>query len=169
MSGRLGRTLKLGALLAIRWTPVPWRLKWLAIWLASPKVLAVSVAVIPDDAGRVLLLRSRYSGLWQLPGGIVDAGEDMLSGVRRECREELGAAVTVERLTGLYAMRGAADMVAAFRCAPLETTPRLSVEHSEYRYVAPEAAPRLARMLIGDALRETDEVRIASLRTDHQV
>lgn len=168
MTERLRGTLTLWALLAIRWAPIPWRLKWIAIWLASPKVLAVSVAVIPDQEGRVLLLRSRYSGLWQLPGGIVKAGEDLLTGLQRECREEVGEAVRVERLTGIYAMQGAADMVAAFRCAPLAGLPRLSVEHTAYRYVAPDRAPPLARVLVTDALRDATEVRITSIRTDHQ-
>jgi 8-oxo-dGTP pyrophosphatase MutT (NUDIX family) len=60
-------------MLALRYTPLPWGLKHRAIWLALPKAVLVSVGVIPDDAGRVLMLRARYSGGWLLPGGALGA------------------------------------------------------------------------------------------------
>ena len=169
MSGaRLRQALKRLALDAIRWVPLPWRLKWLALWLASPKMLVAGMAVIPDATGRVLMLRSRYADLWQFPGGTINAGEDVLSGTLRECREEIGVAVQVERLTGIYTMRGAADLFIAFRCAPLAAPPRLSVEHTAWRYLDPAAAPRTARAIIADALREPAALRIAALTTDHE-
>jgi ADP-ribose pyrophosphatase YjhB (NUDIX family) len=56
-------------------------------------------AVIVDDAGRVLLIRRAsepLKGHWSLPGGLLELGESLTDGVRREVREETG--LTVEPL-----------------------------------------------------------------------
>ena len=51
-------------------------------------------ALVCDDAGRVLLEREyRYPVneiIWQLPGGLVDAGEEPLAAMQRELAEETG-------------------------------------------------------------------------------
>ena len=53
--------------------------------------------------GRIVMLRRRDNGLWSLPGGIVDWGEDIPTVVARELREETGLVVTaVNRLVGVY-------------------------------------------------------------------
>jgi 8-oxo-dGTP pyrophosphatase MutT (NUDIX family) len=156
----LQRALQLAVMLALRYTPVPWSLKRRAIWLSQPKAIVIGIAVIPDATGRVLLLRSRYSGRWQLPGGVVHGGEDPRSGTVRECWEELGLRVTVERLTGVYADRLGPELAFCFRCAPLDGTPALSPEHEAFRYATPSrAGPKLQRM-IDDALAGNGEPRI---------
>ena len=54
--------------------------------------MAPAVALfIGDDEGRVLLARRAhepYAGLWDVPGGFVDWGEDPALGLIREMREE---------------------------------------------------------------------------------
>lgn len=42
-----------------------------------------------DDAGRVLLIQEN-TGLWDLPGGRMEHGEDFHTTLSRECREEMG-------------------------------------------------------------------------------
>ncbi len=63
-------------------------------------------AVIFDPAGRVLLTRRsavvREPGKWCLPGGHFDGGEDWVSALRREVREEVGLRVLREELMGIY-------------------------------------------------------------------
>jgi ADP-ribose pyrophosphatase YjhB (NUDIX family) len=54
-------------------------------------------AVIIDD-GRVVLIRRKYeplAGQWSLPGGTLELGESLESGVSREMREETGLEVAV--------------------------------------------------------------------------
>ena len=45
-------------------------------------------ALIWDDDGRVLLCRES-SGVWDLPGGGLDHGEDVVSCIEREVSEEM--------------------------------------------------------------------------------
>jgi 8-oxo-dGTP diphosphatase len=58
----------------------------------------VAAAIIIED-GRVLLTQRKpgthLEGLWELPGGKVEEGEDPRDALVRELREELGIAVDV--------------------------------------------------------------------------
>jgi ADP-ribose pyrophosphatase YjhB (NUDIX family) len=59
----------------------------------------VSVAGIAfDDDGRILLVNPSYKERWDLPGGILERGEDPVSGLRREIVEELGLECRVGEL-----------------------------------------------------------------------
>ena len=64
--------------------------------------LTVVAAVLRDEAGRVLLTRRppgrHMAGLWEFPGGKVEAGESPRAALTRELREELGIEVTPGRL-----------------------------------------------------------------------
>jgi 8-oxo-dGTP diphosphatase len=65
--------------------------------VAAPVPLHVVAAVLRDDAGRVLLSRRpdhlHQGGLWEFPGGKVEAGETVAGALARELREELGIEV----------------------------------------------------------------------------
>lgn len=58
------------------------------------KVVHVAVAIIRDEAGRVLctqrLPHQHLAGMWEFPGGKVEPGESLADGLRREILEELG-------------------------------------------------------------------------------
>lgn len=64
-------------------------------------MVVVAAAVVFQD-GRVLLTRRRddqhLRGLWEFPGGKVEAGESPEAAVVRECREEVGIDIRVERI-----------------------------------------------------------------------
>ncbi|MEC3919949.1 NUDIX domain-containing protein [Nocardia sp. CDC160] len=55
-------------------------------------------ALFVDALGRVLLVEPTYKDYWELPGGVVEAGESPGAAVVREVREELGLRVPLGRL-----------------------------------------------------------------------
>jgi 8-oxo-dGTP diphosphatase len=118
----------------------------------NPRKLAAH-AVIQDERGRVLLLRSRYADRWMLPGGGLDRRENLDAAILRECREELGSEVVVDGLTGIYYHSHNSAYVAIFRARLVGGELRLSHEHSEYRWLEPEALPDRTRHMVEDALR----------------
>lgn len=68
------------------------------IYFADPKVAAA--ALVQQDQ-KVLLVRRAFNparGLWTLPAGFVDAGEDPARAAERECLEETGLTARVTRL-----------------------------------------------------------------------
>lgn len=81
------------------------------IFFPDPKVAA---AVLVEKDGELLLVRRANNpgkGLWTLPAGFVDAGEDTAEAAERECSEETGLQVKVSGLldviSGLEHPRGA--------------------------------------------------------------
>lgn len=75
------------------------------IYFADPKVAA---AVLVEQDSRVLLVRrinEPFRGLWTLPAGFVDAGEDPARAAERECWEETGLNVHTTRVLDVIAGR----------------------------------------------------------------
>ena len=71
-------------------------------------------AIVVDDAGRLLLVRRAQepgAGLWSVPGGRVEAGEDDATAVVREVREETGLEVAVGRHVGTVERDGPEGVV----------------------------------------------------------
>ena len=56
---------------------------------------------VRDASGRVLLVRMASRG-WEMPGGRVEEGEDLVAAVAREVEEESGCVVEPERLLAVY-------------------------------------------------------------------
>lgn len=65
----------------------------------GPDIEAVS-AVVRDGGQRILLIKTAEAG-WELPGGKVEPGEDFISALVREVREETGCEIEIGRLTGI--------------------------------------------------------------------
>ena len=67
-----------------------------------PLVIEVAAGLIRDAAGRYLITQRRrgshLAGLWEFPGGKVEAGETPAACLRRELIEELSATFAVGRL-----------------------------------------------------------------------
>jgi mutator protein MutT len=65
------------------------------------KRIHVAAAVIRDDAGKILIARradtQHQGGLWEFPGGKVEADESVETALARELHEELGIVVDAAR------------------------------------------------------------------------
>lgn len=44
------------------------------------------------------MVEPRYKATWEIPGGMVEAGEDSRTTCQRECLQELGLAIELGRL-----------------------------------------------------------------------
>jgi mutator protein MutT len=62
-------------------------------------VTIVVTAAIVEEHGRYFVTRrlkgTHLEGLWEFPGGKIEAGESLADGLRRELQEELGTEVEV--------------------------------------------------------------------------
>jgi ADP-ribose pyrophosphatase YjhB (NUDIX family) len=84
---------------------------------SQPARHSVSVAgVIADDHGRALLIQRRDNQRWEPPGGVLELGEAIHDGLRREVREETGLDIEPDALTGVYKNMNRGIIALVFRC-----------------------------------------------------
>lgn len=72
-------------------------------WLETKQLQVhfVSAAGIVYKDDKVLLIRTARRG-WEFPGGVVEQGEAILDGLKREILEESGIIAEPEYMTGIY-------------------------------------------------------------------
>jgi 8-oxo-dGTP diphosphatase len=119
-------------------------------------VHSVAVAgVLIDEQGRALLVRRRDNGRWEPPGGVLQPGESIWDGLRREVLEETGLQVEPDRLTGVYKNMSRGVVALAFRCTVTGGQLTVNEEATEFRWAHPAEIPSLtnemftARLLDG--------------------
>ncbi|HEY3084270.1 MAG TPA: NUDIX domain-containing protein [Candidatus Dormibacteraeota bacterium] len=114
----------------------------------DPKVAAA--VVVEADGGIVLGRRAIEPGygLWCLPGGFVNQDEDPVAAALRECREEIGAAVEITELLGVYHIgkTTASSIVGIAYLGRLVDGEEISVgsEMLDVRVFAPDDLPEIA-------------------------
>ena len=113
---------------------------------------------VPDDHGRVLLTRRRDNQHWEPPGGVLELGETIHDGLRREVREETGLDVEPVALTGVYKNMTRGIIALVFRCKITGGELRASDETTAFRWATEtdiaELADQAYAVRILDALHD---------------
>ena len=125
---------------------------------------SVSVTgVITDDRGRALLIQCRDNHRWEPPGGVLEPGESIHDGLRREVREETGLDVEPVALTGVYKNMNRAIIALVFRCKTTGGQPELRpTRPRDHRWVTEAEIGELARGLRHPRPRRPARTRIRS-------
>ncbi|MEV4835450.1 NUDIX domain-containing protein [Nonomuraea sp. NPDC049486] len=120
---------------------------------------SVSVAgVVVDDAGRALLTRRADNAEWQAPGGVLEIGETITEGVRREVLEETGLIVEPLALTGVYKNMARGIVALVFRCKVIGGQLTINEEVTAFHWASKDDIPAMVTeafaIRILDALAE---------------
>lgn len=75
-----------------------------------PKHVVGAFGLIQNAANEVLMIENPLRG-WELPGGRVEEGEDLLKALEREVLEETGVTAEISRLGGIYSRTNPPYMV----------------------------------------------------------
>jgi len=155
-------------------------------WLESkalPYHLISACGLVRKD-GLVLLIRNRKRG-WELPGGIIEQGETVSEGLRREIHEESGIFCEPERLTGVYqnlilkdgygpleGMKLPPIVTFAFVCRYVSGEASATEESADARWVTPEEAAGMVThplyvQRLSDMLKSDDSVVFSSYEHDN--
>lgn len=96
-------------------------------------------AVIYNDQGSLLLVE-RFDGLWDLPGGLVEPGEQDVRALTREIAEELNVVAVIGGPAGRWQFFRGVDQaivtVQNYSVIIQSGVIRLSHEHRSYAWVA---------------------------------
>lgn len=115
-----------------------------AVTFLDPKLAA---AVVIERDGRLLFGRrgpgTRAPGLWSFPAGFVERGERVEDAAIREAREEVGLAVVLGPLLGLFSATGETVVLAVY-AASAAGEPVAGDDLTEVGWFSPDALPELA-------------------------
>jgi len=106
-----------------------------------------AVEAVVEREGRVLLARRAFdpgAGLWDLPGGFTHEGEEPLTALEREVREETGLGLDDVRLLGIWIepdYDGRAVFCVTYTARAGEGEPEAADDVAELRWFGPADLP----------------------------
>ena len=109
-----------------------------------PTHIIAAAGVVLNEQGEILLVNTPRHG-WVFPGGIVEVGENVIDGVKREVMEETGVSIEVgelfcvssntEKYPGYNGVKEVpTKLMLDFICRAKGGTPRPSEENTESAY-----------------------------------
>ncbi|HLZ22048.1 MAG TPA: NUDIX domain-containing protein [Ktedonobacterales bacterium] len=103
----------------------------------------IGVFAVIERGGTYLLAHRSDIDWWNLVGGGLEYGETVEEGLAREVREEVGVAIEIIRLIGIYSKPRKRELVLTFLCrmTPESPAPGTSEEVSEVAWFPPEHLP----------------------------
>ncbi len=108
----------------------------------DPFRIAVKAFVVNDER-KILLIKRRPNdvhkpGVWEIPGGRLELGEDPFLGVKRETKEEVGLEIEVLnplKIHHFIRQDGQKITMIVFLCKAKTTSVKLSVEHTSFEWL----------------------------------
>ncbi len=66
-----------------------------------PKHIVATASLVCNKNNQVLLVKTKRRG-WEMPGGVIEEGEDVASALKRETLEEAGVTITIKKFVAFY-------------------------------------------------------------------
>lgn len=104
------------------------------IFYLDPKLVVVALVLFEN---KVLLLKRAENpskGLWGLPGGHVERGDDVFETIEREVREEAGVQVKVKNIIKTHSMSKYGTVQLAFEATAENQSLKTNIESIEAKY-----------------------------------
>ncbi len=118
-------------------------------WVLPSHIIAVG-GIVVNEKNEILMVKHLRQG-WVFPGGMVEVGENLIDGLKREIMEETGVDAEVGEVfcvasnTGKYpGYNGVKEiptkLMLDFKCRVISGEPRPSEENSESMFIPKEKA-----------------------------
>ncbi len=118
----------------------------------KPVLVALYSFIVNEEGNFLMVKRSEsdsWPGLWELPGGKIEFGEDIKPALIREVKEEVGLDVEVIRPIAVKAnTQDDRHLIRiSFLVKAKSFDVKLSSEHSEYKWVSAPEGEKISSLL----------------------